>query len=175
MSMVSYLLDTSQLELGELIIKKSYFDIAQLINESVHELQLIDQHRFLIKGKKAGQVYADRFRISQLLNNLLNNACKYSPPDKLVTINLTFNSKGDQLTVSVRDGGIGIPKNEQRDLFKRFWRASSAKSRNIAGIGLGLHVSKAIVTQHGGRIWLKSEAGKGAAFYFSLPLSRARA
>jgi PAS domain S-box-containing protein len=171
MTMVSYLLDTSQLELGELIIKKTYFDIVDLVNESVNELKLIDQHAFLVKGKKAGQIYADRFRISQLLNNLLNNACKYSPPDRPVTINVTLNTSGDQLTVSVRDEGIGIPKSEQQNLFKRFWRASSAKSRNIAGIGLGLHVSKAIVTQHGGRIRLKSEAGKGSVFYFSLPVS----
>jgi PAS domain S-box-containing protein len=172
MSMVSYLLDTSQLELGELIIKKTYFDLVDLINESVNELKLIDNHNFFVRGKKAGQVYADRFRISQLLNNLLNNACKYSPPDRPVTINVTINTSGDQLTVSVRDEGIGVPKSEQANLFKRFWRASSATSRNIAGIGLGLHVSKAIITQHGGKIWLKSEAGKGSVFYFSLPVSK---
>jgi len=169
MSMVNYLLDTSQLELGELIIKKTYFDLVDLINESVNELKLIDSHVFLVRGRKAGRVYADRFRISQLLNNLLNNACKYSPPDRPVTINVTINTSDDQLTVSVRDEGIGVPKSEQANLFKRFWRASSATSRNIAGIGLGLHVSKAIITQHGGKIWLKSEAGKGAVFYFSLP------
>jgi PAS domain S-box-containing protein len=171
MSMVTYLLDTSQLELGELIIRKAHFDIVELINESVNELKLIDNHTFLVKGKKTGKVYADRFRISQVLNNLLNNASKYSPPDRPVTINLTMNRKGNQLTVSVRDEGIGIPKSEQLNLFKRFWRASSATSRNISGIGLGLHVSKAIITQHGGKIWLKSEKEKGSIFYFSLPVS----
>jgi PAS domain S-box-containing protein len=172
MSMVTYLLDTSQLELGELIIKKTYFDLVDLVDESVNELKLIDNHTFFVKGKKAGQVYADRFRISQLLNNLLNNACKYSPPDRPVTINVTINTGGNQVTVSVRDEGIGIPKSEQINLFKRFWRATSATSRNIAGIGLGLHVSKAIITQHGGKIWLKSEKAKGSVFYFSLPLSQ---
>jgi signal transduction histidine kinase len=171
MSMVTYLLDTSQLELGELLIKKADFDIVELINESVNELKLIDNHPFLVKGKKTGKVCADRFRISQVLNNLLNNASKYSPPDGRVTVNVAINRSGNELTVSVRDQGIGIPKSEQPNLFKRFWRASSATSRNIAGIGLGLHVSKAIIKQHGGRIWLKSEKEKGSIFYFTLPVS----
>jgi PAS domain S-box-containing protein len=169
MAMVNYLLDTSQLELGELIIRKTHFDLVELINESVSELKLIDDHNFIVKGQKAVAVFADRFRISQLLNNLLNNASKYSPPDRPVTINVTTKPKADLVTVSVRDQGIGIPKSEQRNLFKRFWRASSATSRNIAGIGLGLHVSKAIITQHDGKIWLKSEKDKGSVFYFSLP------
>jgi PAS domain S-box-containing protein len=171
MLMVTYLLDTSQLELGELIIRKTCFDIVELINESVNELKLIDNHTFFVKGKKACKVYADRFRISQVLNNLLNNASKYSPPDYPVTVNVNINKKADRVTVSVRDEGIGIPKSEQLNLFKRFWRASSATSRNIAGIGLGLHVSKAIITQHSGKIWLKSEKEKGSVFYFTLPVS----
>jgi signal transduction histidine kinase len=86
---------------------------------------------------------------------------------------VTINTKGDQVTVSVTDQGIGIPKSEQPNLFKRFWRASSATSRNIAEIGLGLHVSKAIITQHEGKIWVKSEKDKGSVFYFSLPLGHA--
>jgi PAS domain S-box-containing protein len=171
MSMVSYLLDTSQLELGELIIRKTHFDLVELVNESVNELKLIDKHSFLVKGKKECKIYADRFRISQLLNNLLNNASKYSPPDRPVTTNVTINGMGKHVTVSIKDEGIGIPKSEQANLFKRFWRASSATSRNISGIGLGLHVSKAIITQHGGKIWLKSEKDKGSVFYFSLPVS----
>jgi signal transduction histidine kinase len=171
MSMVNYLLDTSQLELGELIIRKTHFDIVELINESINELKLIDNHPFFIKGQKAAKVYADRFRISQVINNLLNNASKYSPANGPVTVNIRINMKGSQLTVSVKDEGIGIPKSEQLNLFKRFSRASSATARNISGIGLGLHVSKAIIKQHGGNIWLKSEKDKGAAFYFSLPIS----
>lgn len=171
MSMVTYLLDTSQLELGELLIRKSHFDIVELINESISELRLIDNHTLLAKGKKCANVLADRFRISQVLNNLLNNACKYSPPDSPVTVNVTINTNKNQVTISVTDSGIGIPKAEQPNLFKRFWRASSATSRNIAGIGLGLHVSKAVISQHRGNIWLKSEKDKGSVFYFSLPLA----
>jgi len=66
---------------------------------------------------------------------------------------------------------LASPKSEQPNLFKRFWRASSATSKNIAGIGLGLHVSKAIITQHTGKIWLKSGKDKGSVFSFSLPLN----
>jgi len=169
MAMVNYLLDAGQLELGELIIKKTHFDLVELLNESVNELKLIDKHSFFVRGTKAAKVHADRFRISQVLNNLLNNACKYSPADQPVNISISTNKKGDQITISVKDKGIGIPKTEQLNLFKRFWRASSATSRNISGIGLGLHVSQAIISQHGGRIWLKSEKEKGSVFYFSLP------
>ncbi|SDE96184.1 PAS domain S-box-containing protein [Mucilaginibacter pineti] len=172
MSLVGYLLDTSQLELGELIIKKTIFDLAGLITECVIELKLIDKHTFFVRGKKSVSVFADRVRISQVINNLLNNACKYSPPDKPVTVNIKMNKKLDMVTVSVTDEGIGIPKSEQLNLFKRFWRASSATSRKISGIGLGLHISKAIIGQHGGKIWLKSEKDKGSVFSFSLPTSK---
>jgi PAS domain S-box-containing protein len=171
MSMVSYLLDTSQLELGDLIIKKNNFDIVDLINESINELKLIDNHSFIVKGKKSSTVFADRVRISQVLNNLLNNASKYSPSHMAITVSVKTNKKGDKIIISVSDKGIGIPKSEQANLFKRFWRASSATSRNIAGIGLGLHVSKALIKQHGGNIWLKSEKEKGSIFSFSLPLN----
>jgi PAS domain S-box-containing protein len=170
MSLVTYLLDVSQLETGEMIIYKEFFNIDDLVVESIEELRLIDPHQFVVKGKLGEPVYADRFRISQVLNNLLNNAIKYSPPDSCVEIQVQKNRKGDELWISIKDSGLGIPKEEQQNLFKRFWRASTARARNISGIGLGLHISSEIVTQHKGRIWLKSEVDKGSVFYFSLPL-----
>ncbi|MDB5011500.1 MAG: yycG 5, partial [Mucilaginibacter sp.] len=73
--------------------------------------------------------------------------------------------------VSVKDLGMGIPKEDHHNLFKRFWRASLAKVGNISGIGLGLHVSSEIIRRHGGKMWLKSEKDKGSTFYFSIPIN----
>lgn len=171
MSLVNYLLDTTQLASGEWIIRKSLFNLSDLLVESIDELKLIDKHHFKFKGNIAEEINADRFRISQAINNLLNNACKYSPESSTIVVNLTKNKKGDQITMSVKDEGYGIPKDEQRNLFKRFWRASTARESNMGGIGLGLHITHEIVRQHKGKVWLKSDLNKGSTFYITLPVN----
>jgi PAS domain S-box-containing protein len=166
MSLVTYLLDVSQFNTGEMLIRKDYFNLSELIRESIDELTLIDPHKFITKGNIEQPVFADRFRISQVLNNLLNNASKYSPKDADIIIQVNKNKKGDRVSVSIKDSGMGIPKDEQPNLFKRFWRASSAKANHISGIGLGLHISSEIIKQHQGKMWLKSEKNKGSTFSF---------
>src|SRR3569833_418154 len=142
-----------------------------LVNESIEELLLINPElSIVVKGNIKEIIYADRFRISQVLNNLLNNAIKYSPQGKDVIVRVTKNKSGDQVAVSVQDFGIGIAKDEQKDLFKRFSRASSAKQRNIPGIGVGLYISGQIIKMHNGKIWLTSDKNKGSTFKFSIPV-----
>jgi signal transduction histidine kinase len=172
LTLIGYLLDTSQIAVGELAMRPERFSLQQLVTESVEELLMIYPGlSMIVKGNLKEHIYADRFRISQVLNNLLNNAIKYSPPGKGIIVRLGKNRKGDLVTVAVQDFGIGIPKNEQKNLFKRFWRASTARRKNITGIGLGLHISSQIIKCHQGKLWFKSDPAMGSTFSFSLPLT----
>jgi signal transduction histidine kinase len=104
-----------------------------------------------------------------VLVNLLNNAIKYSPQGGQIQVKLE-KGKGE-VCVSVTDGGIGIPVEEQPRLFQRFFRARNATTRNYGGLGIGLFVSNEIVNRHSGRFEVKSEPGKGSNFTFYLPLA----
>lgn len=170
MSLINYLLDVTQIETGELQVVKSNFDIDQMVAESIEEMRIINTgHEFILKGSFKEAVLGDRFRISQVLNNLLNNAVKYSSQSTQIITRITKSRNNDQVTISIQDFGMGIPKEEEGNLFKRFSRSSTVKSMNIAGLGLGLHISREIIKQHQGKIWFKSEAGKGSTFYFRIP------
>jgi PAS domain S-box-containing protein len=170
-ALINYLLDITQIETGEMQLVKADFDLETLVAESVEEKRIVDtNHKFVLQGSCTATVFADRFRISQVLNNLLNNAAKYSPADSEINIKLTKSSNKDYIVISVKDFGMGVPEEEQGHLFRRFSRSSNVKNMNIGGLGLGLHISKEIVKQHNGKIWFKSEAGKGSTFYFRIPV-----
>lgn len=170
MSLINYLLDITQVKTGELQVIKANFDLEQLVAESIDEMRIIDtRHEFLLKGSFKDAVFADRFRISQVLNNLLNNAIKYSAENTQIITRMTKNRTGDQVTISVQDFGMGIPEEEQNNMFKRFSRSSNVKRKNIAGMGLGLHISREIIKQHNGKIWFKSGVD-GSTFYFRIPV-----
>ncbi len=113
----------------------------------------------------------DEARLEQVLNNLLENAIKYSSPDKPVTIGVARRSQPTpEVVVWVRDEGSGIGEEEQAHIFDRFYRASAGESTGVKGLGLGLYISHEIIIHHGGRMWLESKPGAGSTFYFSLPL-----
>jgi signal transduction histidine kinase len=106
-------------------------------------------------------------RIGQVLTNLVSNAIKFTPAEG--TVSLNAQSLDEQVQVSVRDTGIGIPKEEQDKVFERFYQVDSSATRSYRGAGLGLTICKFIVEYHHGRIWVESEVGKGSAFHFVLP------
>ncbi len=114
------------------------------------------------------QVEADPSRLEQVVLNLLSNASKYSPEN--TTINYKASIKDYKIQVEVKDQGIGITPEDQKDLFKPYHRTEQAR-QNYQGIGLGLAVSKQIVEAHGGKIWVESESGKGSTFKFTLPIN----
>jgi NtrC-family two-component system sensor histidine kinase KinB len=113
-------------------------------------------------------VYADARRIQQILDNLLNNAVKYSEPGNPITVEVVERDTGP--VVSVKDQGYGIPPDQCERVFDRFYQVNSDTSRTH-GIGLGLAICRGLVEAHGGRIWVESEGvpGKGSTFSFSLP------
>jgi PAS domain S-box-containing protein len=124
------------------------------------------RHHFQLKGlHNASPVLADRFRLMQVLRNLVSNAIKYSPDGGKITI-LAQPTSG-YLTVSVQDEGIGMTPEQQVRLFEKFYRVDSTST---PGTGLGLVICKVIVEGHGGEIWVESKPGVGSAFCFTLPL-----
>jgi PAS domain S-box-containing protein len=112
-------------------------------------------------------IQADEQRLRQVLDNLISNAIKYSPDGGEIEVGGT--RSGDNLTVYVRDQGVGLSEVEQERVFERFYRVDGALSRRTQGTGLGLFLARAIIETHGGRIWVESQPGKGSVFYFTLP------
>jgi histidine kinase len=115
-----------------------------------------------------GQVLADEDRITQVLTNLVANALQYTPEDGTVTISAI--QKDDEVHVSIKDTGIGIPPEHLPNVFTRFYRVDKSRSRNAGGgSGIGLTIAKHLIEAHGGRIWVESEGeGKGSTFSFNL-------
>lgn len=113
-------------------------------------------------------IAADRRRLAEVLQNLLDNAIQYTLPGGI--IKLTAQSNDTDVTFTVADTGIGIPKADQTRIFERFYRVDVARSREVGGTGLGLAIAKHLMEAHGGRIWVESEIGQGSQFHFSVPV-----
>ncbi len=167
-NMVISMLDLSKLKMGKLDMRMEEFDLEELISSTIHDLELNTGHVIKMKGVLEVHVLADKIRIGQVLTNLISNAIKYSPENK--EIHILLKQTDDEAIVGVRDFGQGIPEHKMDKMFKPFYRAGDDREKSsIAGSGLGLYISREIVKQNSGKIWVKSEEGKGSTFYFSLP------
>ena len=112
---------------------------------------------------------ADRPALSEAILNLLNNAYKYTGPEKRIRVSVSL--QGPSVSISVTDNGPGIPQRDQKHVFDKFYRASDPLSRTIEGTGLGLAMVKHIAVGHGGRVSVESELGRGATFNVVLPVA----
>ena len=112
----------------------------------------------------------DTDKMTQVIDNILNNAIKYSPDGGKITV--TMKTTDDQMILSISDQGLGIPKQDLPRIFDRFYRVDRARSRAQGGTGLGLAIAKEIIKQHNGFIWAKSEYGKGSTFTIVLPYDK---
>ena len=112
-------------------------------------------------------VEVDADKMIQVLDNIMNNAIKYSPDGGTITCGLM--ETNDSVVLSISDEGLGIPKRDLANVFDRFFRVDKARARSMGGTGLGLAISKEVVQQHKGKIWAESTEGKGTTFYISLP------
>ena len=165
--LIKDLLDVSKIQSGQLQLNMKEFDMDELINETIASFQMIvSTHRIEKADCDKEIVLADRQRIEQVLVNLLSNAIKYSPGENRIVV--SCRKAGTELIVKVKDFGIGIPEEEQENIFKRFYRTKDM-SVHISGFGLGLYICRDIITRHHGKIWVEKE-NKGSSFYFSLPL-----
>lgn len=171
-TLVSEMLDVSRIQSGQFVLKRSPgIDLEEVIRRIVEQQQdaAADHHLSFQPATEKFIGTWDEGRLEQVLNNLINNALKYSATGSPVDIG--FYPAGDnEVVVWVRDNGIGIGPEHQTHIFDRFYRARTPMNVNVDGLGLGLFISYETITRHGGRMWLESELGKGSVFYFSLPL-----
>jgi PAS domain S-box-containing protein len=169
-TLINNLLDASRIQAGGFKLERGDVCLPRLAEKVVESFRTqTDRHRFSIDFEDdLPTVYADEERLRQVFNNLLSNAIKYAPQGGEVRVGGW--SDGSAVTVYIADQGIGIPPAEQGRLFQRFYRVDSSLGRHTQGAGLGLYLCRSIIEAHGGRIWLRSEPGKGTTVFFSLPL-----
>lgn len=170
LALVADLLDVSKVQAGKLDLTMETFNLHTLLAETLEVIQLLNKTHELLFTSDSNEllVRADKQRMEQVIINLLNNAIKYSPGAKQVEINLA--TAGQQVKVTVKDFGIGITAEQQKDIFSRFFRADGL-AHHMSGLGLGLYISKEIIERHKGHIGVKSEFGKGSEFYFTIPVN----
>ncbi len=167
--LVGNLLYASRIQAGGLQMDITALDLSHLITTVVHHLQVKSPEVKveLNLPPNLPTVMADRDRIEEVLQNLLDNAIKYSPNRRELII--TCRATGDEVIVSVSDIGMGISLREQEQIFDRFHRAGDNTTSSTQGAGLGLYISRAIIEAHGGHIWVESTLHQGSTFSFSLP------
>lgn len=168
--LITDLLDTTKIAEGRMPLYPELFDMVTLISEKVEDIQPTTGRLELVFEKQYPiMLVADRDRISQVIINLVTNAIKYSPQKGVVTINAVLN--GDEVRVSVKDNGIGIPAHAQASVFERFFRVDGASLQTYPGMGLGLYICSGIIHRHSGTIGVTSDEGAGSTFYFTVPVA----
>ncbi|HEX8968595.1 MAG TPA: ATP-binding protein, partial [Chloroflexota bacterium] len=165
--LVLELLDASRLEQGSLVADCEPLDLTGLCHTLARQ-EATRWQRVQLDAHEPVVAEVDPPRIGQVITNLVENALKYSPPPTPVALSV-WRDDGEA-RLSVRDQGIGIPAEEQLVVFDRFHRGGNVDDRRFAGMGLGLYIARAIVEQHGGRIWVDSAPGEGSTFHVALPL-----
>jgi len=168
--LIDDLLNVSRLEKGQLILNISTFNVYETVKEHVENMQFTgtSTEAITISGNQDVCIAADKYRIEQVLTNLLNNAVKYSPPSSKIHITIAQPDGANAVKIAIRDFGIGIPTDKQEHLFDRYYRVDYS-SNQYTGIGLGLYISSEIIKRHKGQIGVHSEVGKGSTFWFTLP------
>jgi signal transduction histidine kinase len=168
--LINDILDIERIESGKAKMEPEICNIVDLITQAVNVMQpLADKAGVTLSiSALSNQVLADCDRIVQTLTNLLSNAIKFSSAGS--TVWLGAQQQGDEVVLTVKDTGRGIPSDKLESIFERFQQVDSSDSRNHDGTGLGLAICKSIMQQHGGRIWAESVLGEGSTFYVTLPL-----
>ncbi|MDQ1301771.1 MAG: hypothetical protein QG637_1693 [Chloroflexota bacterium] len=175
LSITNDLLDLTRIEAGRLELVLQPVDLGALLkvvaSEYAAQIEAKAQRLTLTIADGLPTALCDGLRAAQIIGNLISNATKYTPAAGTITIRLERTADAGFLQVSVRDTGVGIPDAEQKRIFERFFRASSAAAAGVLGAGLGLHISRALVELHGGKIWLESAIGQGSTFYVTFPVT----
>lgn len=167
--LINDLLVLSKIEQKRLPLQMGHVDVMGLIREIAHNLQdKLAKKKLLFLIPDLGSIYveADRDRLQQILINLVDNAISYTPENGKIEVQL--HDLGENIELSVKDNGIGIPEADLERIFERFYRVDKGRSRNSGGTGLGLAIVKHLVESHHGRITVDSQDGKGSVFKLCL-------
>ena len=172
LQLIEDILHLAKLEAGKLELRIASTDLAELAARHVAVTRPLAAHKNIRINSHIEPdlppIEADAHKIEQVLENLIANAIKFSPPD--TTVGVTLRRDGDSLRIEVSDQGPGIPEAEWGKLFQPFSRTSVRPTGGEKSSGLGLSIARKMVEAHGGRIWFESEVGKGSTFFVSLPL-----
>ena len=165
--LTSSLLDLSRIQAEKFTLKKEFVSLQKIIDSAITTVQYTEKsHKIIVPSNVRVKIFADKERIGQVLINLITNAIKHSPYAKKVIVDVV--TQGDFVQISVQDFGVGISKEKLGMIFERFYQISEGKE--LEGLGLGLFISSEIIKQHNGKIWVTSDEGKGATFFFTLPI-----
>jgi len=174
--MITDLLNLSRMDAGKDTFELEYVNINELFSHVLNRFDMMLQSAdkpvkpFVIKRdftKRDLWVEVDADKMIQVLDNIMNNAIKYSPSGGTITCRLM--ETHNNIVISIADEGLGVPKKDIPHVFDRFFRVDKARARSMGGTGLGLAISKEVVQKHGGKIWLESIENKGSTFFISLP------
>jgi signal transduction histidine kinase len=170
--LVKDLLIVSKIESAKLSLKKEEFSLEELTKEIIKEFEPFAkasncQVEFFPE-ENLPKILGDRYQIRQVIENLLDNAIRYTKGEGKVKIRIMKEKKF--IHFEIEDNGVGIPKEDQKFIFQKFFRASNVLKYKTQGTGLGLYISKAIIERSGGKIGFKSQEGVGTTFWFKLPI-----
>lgn len=169
--LIDNLLDMSRIEAGILHIRREAVDLKHMLEATISAGQVrhSDHPIRLILPAQLPMGFGDARRLEQIVANLLDNAAKFSPPGKPIEVRAV--GEEDEVVISVRDYGIGIPADQLERIFDRFYQISNRGDAYRHGIGLGLAICRGLVEAHEGRIWVESTVGEGSTFSFSVPIA----
>jgi signal transduction histidine kinase len=171
--LIDELLDVSRLQQGRVEMRLAELELADVVREVAERMRLLSKgHEIETKIEGAAPVVADRDRIEQVFENLVGNAIKYSPDSGRIMVSMRVN--GANAIVSVRDEGIGVAPGEVEKIFGLFYRSPDPRADHVGGLGLGLYISREIVSRHHGRLWAERNADAGTTFHVTLPLAHVR-
>ncbi|WP_207532642.1 PAS domain-containing sensor histidine kinase [Desertivirga arenae] len=165
--LVESLLNVSRITAGQFHLNYTRFRLADLISDCCDYITMTGDYTVQLSGELDAEVFADRYKLDQVVNNLINNAVKYAPQSKLIRIHLE--NCGDFLRLEVQDFGPGIPETKVPHLFDQYYRADSS-GYQYSGLGLGLYICADIIKRHKGEIGVESKEGMGSKFWFTLPV-----
>jgi PAS domain S-box-containing protein len=166
--LVQDLSDVSKLEKGKMELHPERFSLNALLNDIVEDMRLTtDKHKIIVKAYTPIEIFADRYRISQVLINLISNAIKYSPNTTKIIV--SANESFGLVLLKVQDFGVGISKEDQKQIFDAFYQNKKVNIYSRMGLGLGLYITSRIIKGHKGTIEVSSEIGKGSTFIVHLP------
>lgn len=171
--LVNDLLQLSKLDSVDYRLTKEWVDFPVFFNRIIDRFEMTKEQNVSFKRNiPSGAIFVeiDEDKITQVLDNIISNAMKYSPEGGTITFEV--NELEEQIVASISDEGVGIPKDNLEKIFDRFYRVDKARTRKLGGTGLGLAIAKEMVNAHGGRIWAESVEGKGTTVQFTLPYDR---
>jgi signal transduction histidine kinase len=174
------LLSVTKIEDKRLQEKRSVFNLSDLVLQISSEMEMVAKKKGLKLFTHIGgagmnnqmvvaptyPVKADSERLREVITNLIDNAIKYTNQG---SIDVSLDGNKSQVTVKVHDTGMGIPAEEQKHLFEKFYRVNNSATREQGGTGLGLYIARSLIEMYGGKIWVESEVGKGSTFAFTIP------